>query len=264
VSNNTFFEIRLRAAGAADAPDILELSAQTFGTSNAPTMSSLLRRAGTWREDKAPTVVARDQMGRFLGFAFSKPNSAGDFDRTDGQVAVLAQVAVVPAARGQGVGSLLVQRSLRTLQMLGYSRASAQLNDDVVKWYSARGWTVLPEGQTKAWIEPHISQDDEWNSDFEPGAFSPILTVFRLPDYPFLAEIQIGDGDPLIEVVFDGAADDDVSTQRGVETLLAHIVTHPERADLFPPALAAVIVSDRSMGTAAARRLLAPIAKRAW
>jgi predicted N-acetyltransferase YhbS len=252
-------DVRLRASGPADGPDILALSLAAFGREHAPTLRTLAARVETWRESKSPTVVARDEAGVFLGFAFSKPNEAGAFARSDGQTAQLTQVAVVPEARGQGVGKALVDRSLKTLKLLGFSRVQAQLQQSVVPWYENQGWTVLPQGQVKAWIEPHIAQDDEWNSDFPRGSFSPILTVFSLPDYPFLAEIAIGEGRPLLEVAFDGATDDDTSTKRGVDSLLRLVSLHPDMANLISPALAAVIANDVT-APRQVRDLLRPVA----
>ncbi len=137
-------EIRLRAAAPSDADDVIALSIETFRAEHAPSQRAFHERQAEWREGKSPTVVARNGDGAFLGYAFSRPNQAGVFERTDGQVAVLTQVAVVPDARGRGVGAALVSRSLTTLRMLGYSIASAQMQADVAPWYARQGWTIYP------------------------------------------------------------------------------------------------------------------------
>ena len=82
--------IRMRAASPADADDIIRLSETEFGADRAATQASVVTDYAEWSRHKMPTIVARDADGTFLGFSFSKPNEAGDFMRTEGQVAVLA------------------------------------------------------------------------------------------------------------------------------------------------------------------------------
>lgn len=256
-------EFRLRAAAPSDADDVIALSIETFRAEHAPSERAFHERQAAWREDKSPTVVARDGDGAFLGYAFSKPNEAGDFERTDGQVAVLSQVAVVPEARGRGVGTALVSRSLKTLRMLGYSIASAQMQADVAPWYARQGWTIYPPGHVKAWIEPHIEQDDDWHPDLPAGSFSPILTINRLPDFPVLAEIHLTSAGPLLEAVYQGALDEDSNVRRGLDAIAERVMSDPSNGRHIPPALAAMMVATPSI-PAAVRAILEPAAINIW
>jgi len=256
-------EIRLRAAAPSDADDVIALSIDTFRAEHAPSQQAFYERQAGWREDKAPTVVARDGDGAFLGYAYSCPNQAGDFERTDGQVAVLTQVAVVPDARGRGVGAALVSRSLKTLRMLGYSIASAQMQIDVAPWYARQGWTVYPPGHVKAWIEPHIAQDDAWHPDLPAGSFSPVLTINRLPDYPVLAEIQLTSDKPLLEAVYPGARDEDSNTRRGLDAIVERVLSDPSNARHISPALAAMMIATPGI-PADLRAILEPLAIDIW
>lgn len=252
-------EIRLRAAAPSDADDVIALSIETFRAEHAPSQRAFHERQAEWREGKSPTVVARNGDGAFLGYAFSRPNQAGVFERTDGQVAVLTQVAVVPDARGRGVGAALVSRSLTTLRMLGYSIASAQMQADVAPWYARQGWTIYPPGHVKAWIEPHIEQDDDWHPDLPAGSFSPILTINRLPNFPVLAEIQLTNDKPLLEAFYPGALDEDSNARRGLDAIAMHVTSKPSDSRHIPPALAAMMIATSGI-PADLRAILEPLA----
>jgi len=205
-------DICLRAAGPGDAAEISELSLASFGTKDGSTPAMIAESIPYWREMKAPIVVARNADGRFLGYAFGAPNIGNGFGRADGQVAVLTHVAVVPDARGGGVGTALVERAVKTFKMLGYSRVFAQIGGDLVSWYERLGWSVGLERRSKTWVEPYIPQDHEWHPDeFEPGEFSPILLMGYLPQYPHLAELTIGPATPLVEATFTPCADTSVA-----------------------------------------------------
>ncbi|WP_181430122.1 GNAT family N-acetyltransferase [Curtobacterium sp. MCPF17_018] len=209
-----------------------------------------------WREIKAPIVVARDADGRFLGYAFGAPNIANGFGRVDGQVAVLTHVAVVPDARGGGVGTALVERAVKTFKMLGYSRVFAQIGGDLVSWYERLGWSVGLERRSKTWVEPYIPQDHEWHPDeFEPGEFSPILLMGYLPQYPHLAELTIGPATPLVEATFTVAPDGEESMQRAGEAIGQEIALNPGVASQLPVALVDLLSENRRLPTAV-RQLL--------
>ena len=111
-------EIRLRAAAPSDADDVIALSIETFRAEHAPSQRAFHERQAEWREDKSPTVVARDGDGAFLGYAFSRPNEAGDFERTDGQVAVLTQVIAELAILMDELGDVGVVERMRKPQAM--------------------------------------------------------------------------------------------------------------------------------------------------
>jgi predicted N-acetyltransferase YhbS len=253
--------VRLRAAGPADIAEISELSLAEFGPADGATPARAQRTISTWRETKTAIVVARDPDGRFLGYALGAPNTVNNFARSEGQVAVLTHVAVVPAARGLGVGTALVERAVKTLRMFGYSRIFAQIRANLVDWYDQRGWTVGPARQTKTWIEPFIPQDAAWHPDeFEPGEFSPILLLGHLEQYPHLAELTVGSDEPLAEAAFTVVPDGEESMQRAGEAIGLEIARHPGLAEQLPWALVAMLSENRRL-PADARQLLADALK---
>lgn len=241
-------EIRLRAAGPADAAEISALSLTTFGPELGTTPEIVAETIANWREMKAPIVVAREAERRFLGYALSAPNIVNGFGRVDGQVAVLTHVAVEDDARSRGVGAALVARTVKTLAMLGYSRAVAQIPGELVRWYEHLGWSVGPDRQSKAWVEPHIPQDDQWHpEEFEPGEFSPILLMDYLPRYPHLAEITIGPAAPLVEATFTLATNGEESMQRAGDAIGQELARHPELASQLPSALVELLSENRRL-----------------
>jgi len=249
-------KIRLRAAGLADAAEISKLSVSTFGTKDGTTPAIVAQTIAHWQEMKAPVVVARDSNGRFLGYALGAPNITNNFARINGQVAVLTHVAVVSEVRGGGVGTALVERAIKTLKMLGYSRVFAQIRGDLVSWYERLGWSVGPARQTRTWVEPYIPQDHEWHpEDFERGEFSPILLMGYLPQYPYLAEITIGPGTPLVESTFTAVPNGEESMQRAGDAIAREIARHPGVATQLPVALVELLSEKRQL-PAAVRQLL--------
>lgn len=249
-------EVSLRAAGPADAAEIAAMSVATFGAKDGTTPEILTRTIARWREMRAPVVVARGVDGGFLGYAMSSANIANGFARVDGQVAVLNQVAVVADVRGGGVGTALVGRTVKTLRMLGYSRVVAQIRSDLVGWYERIGWSVGADRVSRAWVEPHIPQDDEWlPAAFEPGEFSPILLMGYLAQYPHLAELTIGPAKPLIESSFALVPDDEESSYRAGEAIGREIARDPELVARLRPGLVELMSENRRLPPAV-RQLL--------
>lgn len=253
--------VRLRAAGPADLAEISELSLTEFGPQDAVQPTTFRRRLEIWREAKVSIVVARDPDGRFLGYALSAPNQANGFERSEGQVALLTQVAVVPDARGQGVGIALIERAVKTLRMFGYSRVFAQIPTHLIGWYEHHGWTVGPARQMKTWIEPYIPQDAAWHPDeFKSGEFSPILLLGHLERYPHLAELTVRSDKPLAEAAFTVVPDGEESMQRAGEAIGLEIARHPGLAEQLPWALVAMLSENRRL-PADVRQLLADALK---
>lgn len=92
--------------------------------------------------------------------------------------------------RTAGAGSALLERSVKTLRMLGWDRVMAQIPQQLVSWYRKRGWTVTERGETIAWVEPWIPSDAMWAPDLAPRAFSPLLSMIPREDYPYLATLE--------------------------------------------------------------------------
>lgn len=143
---------RVRPAKAEHAQLIADLSFQEFADTSLRE-HPLHDAIDDWQQRRSPIMVATDVESRFLGFARSKPNETGSFSRFEGQVAVLAQVAVVPEARGRGIGGALVERSLKALRLFGYARAFAQIQPSPVTWYEERGARMAdPSRRSVRWV----------------------------------------------------------------------------------------------------------------
>lgn len=237
-------DIRIRAGSPDDAAAIVELGQREFGREDVPSVAAVTREMATWTERKAPIIVARDGAGTFLGYAYCKPNQEGLTMRPAGQVAVLTHVAVTESARGKGVGTALVQRATKTLRMLGFTTIHAQMQESVGPWYQALGWTVHQPGEVKAWVEPHIAQDDQWHEDLPPGSFSPILIVALLERYPCLAELHVKEERPILDVVFAAKGDYEKTAETGGRALAAKIAADLTIVRRVPPALALMLAEQ--------------------
>lgn len=106
-------------------------------------------------------AIAEFPPTRFAGYAASRaymPVVAGrEIATTDQPVAVVSQVAVVPAQRGSGVGRKLLNYLVSQLGAADYSLAIAHIAPRLGSWYSAQGWKVLPPGIGLCWIAPPSS-----------------------------------------------------------------------------------------------------------
>lgn len=232
---------RLRAASTDDVGDIASLSSQTFGERDGGGVEVVAHSVARWRETRSPVITARDDAGRFLGYAMVKPNRAGEDWRLDGQVAVLTHLAVAPEARGKGVGSALLERAVKTTRMLGWARVMAQVPVNLDNWYHERGWTVHPRGALLAWVEPWLPRDDRWYPELPTKAFSPLLFLAYRPDYPRIVTMELSSERPLMEIsvpVDRGTLDVDEALGR---TASAEILRHPQLVDILPPALVSMI-----------------------
>lgn len=238
------YEYRIRPALPIYAAQIAELAEVAFADRSAR-RHPLDLAITEWQNRRSPVLVATSPSGEFLGYARCKPNEAGAQPRPDGQVAILAQVAVIGSARGRGIGTELMARALKTLRLLGYARVFAQIEPHLVGWYSDRGWTVHASGHSPVWIEPPIPSDAEWFPDLAPGAFAPLLSMLYLKLYPHLAEIRVGEGEPIAQAWFDNRGNAEQSALRSYRAMMAELDSHPELAARVPPGLRAMLEADR-------------------
>jgi len=227
---------RVRAAGPDDAVEISEFSRQTFGDHDGASVETVAHQVATWRNTRSAAIVVRDDAGAFAGYAMAHPNRAGDVWRLDGQVAVLTHIAVVPGMRATGAGSALLERSVKTLRLLGWDHAMAQIPEQLVEWYRNRGWAVFGSGETLAWVEPWIASDKKWAPDRAAGEFSPLLSIIPREDYRYLATIELGSGRPLMEVVVPSGPSHDLDSRLGLAAAM-EIAQNPALARTLPRAL---------------------------
>lgn len=194
--------VQLRASSHEDVDPISSLSASEFGPEPL-FRKQAINEVDSWRWRKSPTVVAKFE-GRFAGYARCKPNEVQDppHPRIEGQVAVLVQVAVQPEVRGQGVGTALVNREVKTLRMLGFAKVVAQFQRSLAGWYESLCWTVLPINHGHVWIEPHIQRDDGWYPSLPAGKFSPDLRMAHLDAYPQQGFLELGNGQPIVSAEY--------------------------------------------------------------
>jgi GNAT superfamily N-acetyltransferase len=223
-------ELRIRPLAAPDVDDIVRLSAAEFGDA-ALARETLDADVAGWQQRKSPTVVARTLDGAFAGYARAVPNAVEPSPRPEGQVAELSEIAVVAGMRGQGVATALVERSVKTLRLLGFARVAARSDSGGL---ARLGWHVLPAGHGRAWIEPFIARDDLWFPDARSGSFSPLLVLPFDPARPVQAWMTLADEPPLAEAEYDAAHDADAHATAAIRAELAR---HPEVERRLPPLL---------------------------
>jgi GNAT superfamily N-acetyltransferase len=223
-------ELRIRPLAATDADEVAAASDVDRGV--------LLADATSWQQQKAPTVVARTLDGEFVGFARARPNEVETSPRPEGQVAELTHLFVVGAHRGEGVGTALLERALKTLRLLGFARVVAAANEPTAAWLAQRGWEVLPAGRALAWVEPFIARDDLWHPDARSGSFSPLLAMPVPKNRPVQAWMRLADTPPLIDAQYDPRGDADA---HAVAAITAALVERPEVLRTLPPLLRAAL-----------------------
>jgi len=228
--------LRIRPLAEADVDEIVALS-----PAGAPSRGALLAEVTSWQQQKAPTVVARSSDGEFVGFARARPNEVETSPRPEGQVAELVELAVAPGFRSQGAGTALLERAAKTLRLLGYARVVAQFDDEVARWFAARGFELRPAGVARAWIEPFIPRDDLWFPEARSGAFSPLLVMDVRPTRPRQGWMRLGDDLALIEADYAiGPRADENATA----AIVAALAEHPDVASRLPPRLRAALHLD--------------------
>jgi predicted N-acetyltransferase YhbS len=233
-------KVKVRPARPSDAEAIGKLASSEFREEPSH-WRSFQSDISTWVARKAPILVAATSDEEIVGYCRSKPNEAMGINRSDGQVAVLAQIAVLESHRGAGIGRALHDRTIKTLRMLGYSRVFAQVQETISSWYTDLGWSTFGPGTSVAWIETPIQRDDEWNPHLPPRAFAPILTMSFLPKYPVLAELKIGEARPLVEWTIDARASDAEISRRLNRGLLKRLQAEPGLTKLLPSGLVSAI-----------------------
>lgn len=94
--------------------------------------------------NRAYTIVAEDK-GDIVGFAAAAPQSLPGIGQIDRSNMLLNYLAVDPARRREGIGSVLIaeieRRSKASLQHV----IVAHVSHDEAATYRANGWTVLEE-----------------------------------------------------------------------------------------------------------------------
>jgi predicted N-acetyltransferase YhbS len=227
-------ELRIRPLAVPDIDDIAALSAAEFG-GGALSRETLQADVAGWQRHKSPTVVARTLDGAFAGYARALPNAVEPSPRPEGQVAELSEVAVVAGMRGAGVATALVERSLKTLRLLGFARVVARSQNPGLE---RLGWHVLPAGRGRAWIEPFIPRDDLWFADARSGSFSPLLVLPFDATRPVQAWMTLADAPPLVEAEYDATHDAD---SRATAAIVAELALHPDIESRLPPLLRAAL-----------------------
>ncbi|MGW5719351.1 GNAT family N-acetyltransferase [Amycolatopsis sp. NPDC003865] len=110
--------------------------------------AEFVREFARWVRDNAAThhclVVVRD--GRVLGMAFlavtPRVPTPAAFTRAAGDV---QSVYVVPEARREGLGGLLIEAVLRLAGELGLERVTVHSSGQAVPAYQRRGFAVAPK-----------------------------------------------------------------------------------------------------------------------
>jgi GNAT superfamily N-acetyltransferase len=171
-----------------------------LGADRHPAIAELLFKTA---DDMKTVNRVATADGRVVGFAAGQPFAreadgvGGGF--LNGEMAIVAQVAVNPAWRRKGIGSALMHETNVGLANQGFSVASAHITEALVPWYEELGWSVLPAGHGVAWIETHR----EGSADvLPPGAPAELKAVHTagfsmdpagVADYNILAIKQLGD-----------------------------------------------------------------------
>jgi len=99
-------------------------------------------------------TVAVDGDAKVVGVAVVQP--AHDVDlgpQPEGIWGELLFLAVSKRARGGGLGTQLLEAAEERYAAAGYLGLMASLETELVEWYSARGWTALPQGAALAFAD---------------------------------------------------------------------------------------------------------------
>ncbi|WP_434315503.1 GNAT family N-acetyltransferase [Leifsonia sp. P73] len=244
---------RIRPATLADLDELIQLAKETFPDDRSVLRSLLQPEVENWQSRKSVTLVARDELGAFLGYSRARPNVAFEEERLHGQVAVVTHVAVQIERRSEGVGSELLRRTLKTLRLLGYSIAMAQVPLELRGWYSDGGWTVHQPGELVVWIEPPGPHDEvEWTT--APRTFAPILYLDYLPPYPLIAEFRLLETELIAKWKIDGRAGGIEKHHRVLAGLAHELRADPTLKQRIPQGLVRAIGQQDSHS--AAYRLL--------
>ena len=123
-----FLQIALRPLGVADVDAVLRIQAQCYGTGFVEPREVFARRlAGAGHCSWA--AVRGDEVMAYLAAYWSRPGAVtplnGDFaEYADASVLYLHDMAVSPAAAGQGLASRMVQAVRQQARARGISRTA--------------------------------------------------------------------------------------------------------------------------------------------
>jgi ribosomal protein S18 acetylase RimI-like enzyme len=99
-----------------------------------------------WLESEPHSfLIAAEQAGRYVGYAFVRVRSGAGYSvswEVSDPLAELATLVVLPTSRGQGVGSLLMDRveeRLRELEVADMTIDVITTNTDAIRLYERRG-----------------------------------------------------------------------------------------------------------------------------
>lgn len=139
-------DVSVRVAWADDAAAIAQVQAEAWQDSYSVTLdadetarawASAMRAPG----DARNRVLVALERNRVVGFAVLSPAADPDCDPvTDGEV---QELTVVPAERGKGHGSRLLQAAVDTLRADRFTRAVTWTltgDDDVRRFLTEAGW----------------------------------------------------------------------------------------------------------------------------
>lgn len=153
--------VTIRGPVESDAELLTRLQKVSFPWAVEPdpvaTMRGYIRSLNSGTSQARTALVVAVRGGRFVGYALGQPFTpwvgGQDLLSPDTPVAVVPQVAVVPSARGSGVGSALLAGLQDPLAAEGFSLI-AHIRPDLARWYGNCGWATAPAGIGLAWIEP--------------------------------------------------------------------------------------------------------------
>lgn len=141
--------VRIETAGREDHPRIAELTVSVYvdgGLANPEYAVELADVAG--RAERAELLVVRDEADRIVGsVALVLAGDFGEVTESDDEAA-FRMLVVDPAARGRGVGALLVEECLRRARAAGKRRMVLSTGPEMTaahRLYERLGFTRLPE-----------------------------------------------------------------------------------------------------------------------
>ena len=123
--------LTIRDAGPADIGRITEIYAHAVQNGTAtyelepPSPAEMLARFEALKAEEFPYLVAMDENGQVLGYAY-----AGAFRaRPAYRFVVEDSVYIAPDAQGRGVGRLLMERLIETVRAMGFRQFVAVIGD---------------------------------------------------------------------------------------------------------------------------------------
>ena len=122
-----------------DAPLLRDLLALTLAN---PTSERLEEVCTLYQTDPSYRLLGYQRNGVIIGCIGLELSSPGD--------AIIRAIAVVPSARGKGIGSHLLQQSIATFSL---TRLVAETDRDAVEFYRKCGFTISSLGEMYPGVE---------------------------------------------------------------------------------------------------------------